>query len=321
MHGFPCRAEAEALPLRGKREPVEAFQKLGSARGLRRRGFGLAAAEWKRIVAPLAGASQPRSKLKNDLLAGEYVGLVRDPPSALPGAGTGPAVCLAASRVLLEPLAGVCRAQLPSWSLHSWNQARPAFAALRGRPVDLLVTGLNLEDWDGLDFAVSVTRARLAARLIVLLDRKTERSFEFLGRLDGDLHGVVDLEEADTDVATALRRVVAGRSFRTASVGGLLRRPQLLPDAYSGKLTPAEVRVLAFAGSGLDDKAVGQALAISPQTAHTHRKRIMHKLNLRSHAETMAYAVRKGLVRYSGERVLRPGFDVARMAAEGVGLP
>ena len=259
--------------------------------------------------------------MKTDSMAVEFVGLVREPASALGNAGVGPVVCLAASRVLLEPLAEVCRAQLPSWGLHSWNRARLAFEALRWRPASLLLTCLNLDDWDGLDFAASVARARLAARLIVLLDRKTERTFEFLGRFDGGLHGVVDLEEEDTGVATAIRRVVDGRSFRAASVGGSLRRPQLLPDAYCGKLTPAEVRVLAFAGSGLDDKAVAQELAISPHTAHTHRKRIMHKLNLRSHAETMAYAVRKGLVRYSGERVLRPGFDGARLEADDLGIP
>jgi len=31
QHGFPCRVEAEPLPLRGKREPAEAFQKVGCA--------------------------------------------------------------------------------------------------------------------------------------------------------------------------------------------------------------------------------------------------------------------------------------------------
>jgi DNA-binding NarL/FixJ family response regulator len=66
-------------------------------------------------------------------------------------------------------------------------------------------------------------------------------------------------------------------------------------DSYK-MLTPREREVFQLASEGLTNADISQRLQISPRTAETHRTRIMHKLQMRSQAELVHYAVQHGLI-------------------------
>jgi DNA-binding NarL/FixJ family response regulator len=61
-------------------------------------------------------------------------------------------------------------------------------------------------------------------------------------------------------------------------------------------LSDRELQVLLLLARGRSVKEIGVALALSEKTISTYRTRILDKMNMRSNAELMRYALRVGLV-------------------------
>jgi PAS domain S-box-containing protein len=61
-------------------------------------------------------------------------------------------------------------------------------------------------------------------------------------------------------------------------------------------LTDREREVLSLLAQGLSTQDIAQALSISPSTARNHIQNILHKLNVHSRLEAVAYAYEHGLV-------------------------
>ncbi|MDP9363263.1 MAG: helix-turn-helix transcriptional regulator, partial [Chloroflexota bacterium] len=60
-------------------------------------------------------------------------------------------------------------------------------------------------------------------------------------------------------------------------------------------LTPREAEVLRLLATGRSNRAIGDALSISPHTAGTHVANLLAKLGVASRAEAAAVAIRRGL--------------------------
>lgn len=202
-----------------------------------------------------------------------------------------------------------------------WYPERDGASALRRlvlEPVDLLVSGLSLPDWDGHDLAAAARRLGVARQVVLCADRIAERDLELLHVRrgpDGWTAGVHLDDDSPTVLAETMRSAAAGAVRVSEALRAAWRRRVLSPDSYVRRLTPAQTRLLAFAGSGLDDQSIAEELALSVHTVRVHRKAVMRKLDLHSQSAVVAYAVRRGLVRFVEERVLRPGFDVERLIA------
>ncbi len=61
-------------------------------------------------------------------------------------------------------------------------------------------------------------------------------------------------------------------------------------------LSKREIEVLTLIGSGNTNSEIAELLFLSPYTVETHRKNMMHKLQLKNTAELVKYAVNRGLV-------------------------
>jgi DNA-binding NarL/FixJ family response regulator len=67
-------------------------------------------------------------------------------------------------------------------------------------------------------------------------------------------------------------------------------------ESRAKDLTDRELEVLSLLAQGSSTRDVAQALSISPSTARNHIQNILHKLNVHSRLEAVAYAFEHGLV-------------------------
>ena len=67
-------------------------------------------------------------------------------------------------------------------------------------------------------------------------------------------------------------------------------------DNGFAKLTKREREVLQLLAEGYPTKQVAEMLCLSVPTTHTHRQHIMQKINARSIADLVRYAIREGIV-------------------------
>jgi len=100
------------------------------------------------------------------------------------------------------------------------------------------------------------------------------------------------------ELADAVRRVHAGGRYITASLAerlALLLGPRGGPKLHDA-LSRREFETLRRLGSGKMVKTVAREMGLSPKTVTTFRKRILEKLDLRSTADLVRYALDHDLV-------------------------
>jgi DNA-binding NarL/FixJ family response regulator len=103
---------------------------------------------------------------------------------------------------------------------------------------------------------------------------------------------------AATELATAIREVMQGRSYITPLVAGGLVGSLLQPDEHTAAqdLTPRQREVLQLLAEGRSMKEVASLLNLTPRTVAFHKYRMMEQLKVKSTAELIQYAVRHHIV-------------------------
>ncbi len=116
-----------------------------------------------------------------------------------------------------------------------------------------------------------------------------------------------ELDQFDQDVAVVrgglsedafTKAWTAGRSQPTDEmIAEILEDAGILGPAEPGRgLSDRQLEVLRLVARGMSDREIAARLFISPATATTHVKHIRAKLDVRSRAAAIAYAIEHGLV-------------------------
>jgi DNA-binding NarL/FixJ family response regulator len=178
-----------------------------------------------------------------------------------------------------------------------------ALQSIQERVPELFITGVRLDDMDGLEHLEPFIGTRLP--ILVVTSRADARTFRMLRALRYD--GIYDgLAEGLENLPTALKEVMEGRPYVSPSVlPHLKERKNITVDA----LTEREQVVLSVVGDGSDDDQAAARLGMAPNTVATHRKAIMRKLGLHHKGELMLHALQQGYVHVTPSGVYYPGFQ------------
>jgi two-component system response regulator NreC len=107
--------------------------------------------------------------------------------------------------------------------------------------------------------------------------------------------GYVLTDRAEQDLATAIATAARLEEYLSPPVAVALREYQRSLTNYA--LSAREVEVLCLIALGYTTVETARRLRISPRTVETHRAHIQEKLMLRTRAELVRYALRRGLLR------------------------
>jgi DNA-binding NarL/FixJ family response regulator len=107
-------------------------------------------------------------------------------------------------------------------------------------------------------------------------------------------HGYVPKRVTDTEVVDAIRRVAAGERYVDPDLGAQLVVADDVPAL--DPLSDRERDVLHLLALGHTNQEIGKKLFISVRTVDTHRAHIMRKLQLRTRAELVLFALSNGLI-------------------------
>lgn len=178
------------------------------------------------------------------------------------------------------------------------EQAAALAAQLKPQVVvmDLAMPGIG-----GLAAAHRIRKDAPACKVVVLsMYDDEEYVHEALG--EAGVAGYVMKTDASAELLDAVRAAHAGRRYLSPSIAPIVLA-QLRNPAHTGRasvprhLTHREREVLKLIGEGATTKEVAQRLGISAKTAQVHRENIKDKLDLRSTAAMVRYAIKHKLIR------------------------
>ena len=200
----------------------------------------------------------------------------------------------------------ICRQIREVWRnaiLRAFQRGFDALDAIQSETPDLFVTGVLVEDMDGLEHLEPFVEKDLP--ILIVTSRKDARTFSLLRtiRFDGIYDG---LAEGLGNLRTALQLAVNHELYVSPTFVPFLKKPKNITlDA----LTDREQMVLSVIGDGSDDQQAAERLGLTPRTANTYRKTIMRKLGLHHKGELMMYALRQGYVQVTPNGIYYPGFQ------------
>jgi DNA-binding NarL/FixJ family response regulator len=163
--------------------------------------------------------------------------------------------------------------------------------AERLRP-DLVIMDLALPGLHGTEATQLILGLLPRAHVIVLSSSSIEASVHLA--LQAGAKGYVVKEAVGTELATAVRTVMAGERYLSPQIGSAL--DEFNPADGGSRtlwddLSSREREVLRRTADGASALQIAELLSLSPKTIHTYRSRLMRKLGLANRSTLIRYAM------------------------------
>lgn len=165
---------------------------------------------------------------------------------------------------------------------------------------EVVLMDISMPVLNGLEATRQIRRAHPQVKVLVLTMHDSE---EYLFQvLEAGASGYVPKKAADTELINAIRAVYRGEAFlyptaAKALIQDYLERARAGEESDSfDRLTEREKEVLKLVAEGYTNQEIAYMLVISVKTVETHRARIMEKLEFRTRAELVRYALNRGLL-------------------------
>jgi len=160
---------------------------------------------------------------------------------------------------------------------------------------DLVVLDLSMPGRGGLD-ALKQFRAASPKLPVLVLSQHAEEQYAIRAFRAG-ASGYVTKDSAPDELVNAARKALSGGMYVSSALAEhLAARLATDPEQRSqDALSDRELQVLRMLANGKTVKEIGAELALSEKTISTYRTRILDKLNVKTNAELMRFALRSGL--------------------------
>jgi DNA-binding NarL/FixJ family response regulator len=161
---------------------------------------------------------------------------------------------------------------------------------------DVLVLDITMPDRSGLDILKELKHQQPDLPVLVLSIHAEE---QFAVRLlKAGASGYLTKENAPDELVKAIRKVVDGGKYISQSLAESLA---FSLDVTSDRprhetLSDREFQVMQLMASGKTLTEIAEELSLSAKTVSTYRGRLLEKMNLKTNAEIVRYAIENGLV-------------------------
>jgi DNA-binding NarL/FixJ family response regulator len=174
------------------------------------------------------------------------------------------------------------------------EDSNQALAAVKSAAPDFAIVDITLKDTYGIEL-IKQLKERYP-KLPTLVLSMHDESLYGERALRAGAKGYLTKQEATKKVVPAIRKILAGEIFvsdKLASV--LLHKLSGGADAQGGSpvdvLSDREMEVFQLLGEGVGVRQIAENLFVSIKTVEAHREHIKQKLNFKSSAELLRFAI------------------------------
>jgi two-component system invasion response regulator UvrY len=161
---------------------------------------------------------------------------------------------------------------------------------------DVVILDINLPGSSGLELLSDIRKERPLLPVLILTVYSEEQYA--VRAIKAGAAGFLTKESAPEKLIEAVRKVASGGRYVSAELS------ETLASLFAGedkgppheRLSDREFEILKLLASGKTVSQIGVDLGLSVKTVSTHRTRILRKMNMKTNADLMHYAVRAHLV-------------------------
>jgi len=161
---------------------------------------------------------------------------------------------------------------------------------------DVVIMDVNMPGMDGIEATKRILKVLPGTRILIL-SMYGHKEF-VLELLDAGIGGYLMKNAGKAELVDALNTVMAGGRYLAPELKRLLELGDRFKDRRGengyGVLSKREVQVVKLIMQELTTQEIADRLFLSPDTVETHRRNIMHKLDVRNTAGLVRYAMERG---------------------------
>lgn len=177
------------------------------------------------------------------------------------------------------------------------QNGREAMEQVATKPWDVVVLDITMPGRSGVDVLRDIKTLKPELPVLIL-SACSEEQFAFRV-LKAGASGFLRKESAPEELIAAIKQVMTGRKYITASVAEKLAH-NLNDDGASKppheSLSNREFEIMCLIARGRTVSQIAKSLSLSVKTVSTYRARVIEKLHLSTNAEVTYYTIKSGLV-------------------------
>lgn len=163
---------------------------------------------------------------------------------------------------------------------------------------DILIMDLSLPVINGVD-ATRILHKELPETKVLILSMHAEKNY-IKEALEAGAFGYLFKDCTYDQLIEAINTVYHGKKYLSDKITEVLIQDYLNKDEEiqekSPELSERESEILKLIAEGKSTCEIADLLFISVKTVGTHKQHILEKLNLKSTADLIKYAIKKGIV-------------------------
>ncbi len=199
--------------------------------------------------------------------------------------------------VLREGLKALLNSEPDMRVIGGAGDGREALRRVEALRPDVAVVDISMPNLNGIETVRQLRHLHAELKLIILSMHATHAYVT--EALQAGANGYVVKQADAIEVVNAIRAVMAGGAYLSPTISKDLIEDYLsrAPSQKSAfKLTTREREVAQLIAEGRSTRDISTELTVSVKTVETHRANIMRKINAKSTADIVKYALKRGWI-------------------------
>ena len=160
---------------------------------------------------------------------------------------------------------------------------------------DIVIADISMPELNGIELTKLIKQKYPEVKVLALSMHNDKQTITEM--LQAGISGFVLKNTGKKELIDALEKIADGGMYFSEAISlEIMRSTATSNSAIETSLTPREIEIVKLIGAELNNAQIGEKLFISERTVETHRKNIFRKINVKSVAGLMKYALEKGIV-------------------------
>jgi two-component system invasion response regulator UvrY len=201
-------------------------------------------------------------------------------------------------KIIREGLKQILLMHFPSSSFDEGASAEDVIKNILVSEYDLVICDLSMPGRSGLDVLKQVKETKPKLPVLILSMQPDEHYA--VRAIKAGAWGYVNKSDGAEVLIPAIQRILQGRKFITDEIAQRLADNLSFDDTSEDRLhenlSSREFDIFMLLVEGKSISEIAQQLSLGMSTVSTHRSRILTKMNMKSNAELVKYALQNKLI-------------------------